>query len=138
MSSPFPGPTPVYQNVPINILNYQPRQFFISNVVLGQTTTITATKDMDYVIGQLIRLLIPSYSGCSQLDEVTGYVIGIPALNQVTVNIDSSLGVNAFKSSSQPNQPQILAIGDINTGVISNTGANIQFQSIPGAFVNIS
>lgn len=136
--SPFPGPTPPYQNVPIQPQNYVPRQFFISNVTLGQQTTVTTTVNLNYVIGQLCRLLIPPYSGCYQLNELTGYVVSIPMPNQVVLTIDSSVGVNQFTSSSNSNQPQIVAVGDINSGVISNTGANIQFESIPGAFINVS
>jgi len=138
MSSPFPGPTPVYQNLPIQPKNFLPRQFFIEDITLGQTTTVTATKNLNYVIGQLVRLLIPPYSGCSQLNELTAYVIGKPAHNQVVINLDSSRNVNEFISTNNPNQPQIVAIGDINTGFISHTGDNIKFQSIPGAFINVS
>jgi hypothetical protein len=136
--SPFPGPTPVYQNLPIQPKNYLPRKFFIENVQLGRTTTVTTTENLNYVIGQLVRLLIPEYSGCSQLNQVTAYVILKPNPNQVTINCDSSLNVNEFISTDNPNQPQIVAIGDINSGVISRTGDNIKFQSIPGAFINVS
>ncbi len=134
----FPGPTPPYTNPPIHPEYYKPRRFVISNVTLGALTVVTTTLDNDYVVGQLVRLIIPQQSGCRQLNEQTAYVVSIPVPNRVVLELDSSMNVDPFTSSSSPNQPQILAIGDINTGVISDNGVNIQFQSIPGSFINIS
>jgi hypothetical protein len=98
---------------------------------------------MDYVIGQLVRLIIPPSFGIRQLNEMQGYVIEIPAANQVRLDIDSR-GMDAFVSSSATTKAQILAIGDINTGYVSSTGrsiptidGNTQIE-IPGSFINIS
>ena len=136
--SPFPGPVPAWNNPPIQPQNYQPSQFFIYGINLGPLTTVTTTVNNNYVIGQLVRLLIPNGYGCTQLDEQTAYVVSVPTLNSVVLDLDSSQNVNQFISASLSQQPQIVAVGDINTGIISSTGANIQFESIPGAFVNIS
>lgn len=136
-------PIPAYQNLPIEAQNYQPSRFVISAISLGVTTTITTTSDLNYVIGQLVRILIPSSFGTIQLNEQQGYVIALPASNQATVNIDSS-HYDPFISSSGPSQAQILAIGDINSGVISSTGRSIRTvdgntnTAVPGAFINIS
>jgi len=135
---PYPGPVPYGTNFPINAQYYQPSRFVISNITLGETTTVTTTDNINYVVGQLCRLLIPPSYGCYQLNEVDGYVISIPAANQVVLDIDSSKNVNAFHSSSATTVPQILAIGDVNTGIISTTGRNIPSTNIPGAFINIS
>lgn len=137
-------PIPAYSNVPIEPQNYQPSQFFISAIALGQTTTVTTTANMNYVVGQLVRLIIPPTSGSRQLNEASGYVLSIPAANQVVVSIDSSKNVDAFKVSTSPNQPQILAIGDVNTGFTSSTGRSVPTingnsqVAIPGSFINIS
>ena len=131
-------PIPAYSNVPIRTSFYKPSQFFISDVQLGQTTVVTATVDMNYQIGQQIRLLIPASSGCFQLNNLTGYVLSVPDTDQVEVSIDSSQNVNQFLTSSAKTQPQILAIGDINSGIISSTGQNIPTTNIPGSFINIS
>jgi hypothetical protein len=131
-------PIPAYQNMPIQAGYYQPSQFFISAITLGQTTIITTTINLNYVIGQEIRLIIPPTFGCRQLNGQTGFVISTPAANQVTVNIDSSNNVDAFILSSATTQAQIVAIGDINTGVTSTNGPNIPVVSTPGAFINIS
>src|SRR5690348_14578532 len=113
------GPIPPYNNVPINAQFYQPSRFVISSIILGLTTLVTTTISNNYVIGQLVRLIIPEENGCSQLNEQTGYVLSLPSPTQLEISIDSS-GVNPFISASGPVLPQILAIGDINNGLISS------------------
>lgn len=135
---PYPGPIAPYNNVPIEPTWYQPRRFVISAVSLGQTTTITTTTDMDYVVGQLVRLLIPRPYGCTQLNNAEAYVISIPADNQVELALDSSLNVNSFISASYIEGPQIVAIGNINTGTTNSSGRTNNSTFIPGSFINIS
>lgn len=136
-------PIPPYANVPIQPEFYQPRRYVISNITLGVTTTVTTTVDMDYVIGQLVRLIIPPSYGSRLLNEQGGYVIAIPASNQVTLNINS-IGADPFVNSSATTKAQILAIGDVNSGYQSSTGRSIPTVNgntqitIPGSFINIS
>lgn len=130
-------PIPAYQNLPIEAQYYQPTQFFISTLTLGPTTVVTTTANHNYVIGQLVRLLIPQSNGTYQLNGRTGYVVSIPASNQVEVNI-SSLKLSAFTTTTDPTQPQILAIGDINQGPINANGNQAEQTYIPGSFINIS
>jgi hypothetical protein len=136
-------PIPLYQNLPIEPQFYQPSVFVISAITLGITTTITTTTDLNYVVGQLVRLNIPSNYGSYQLNQKTGYVLSIPASNQVVLNINSSVNVSPFAMTPAPghvatSQPQIVAVGDINYGYTSNTGSNIPLVTIPGSFINIS
>lgn len=136
-------PIPPYSNVPIQPEFYQPRRFVISAITLGVTTTVTTTVNMDYVIGQLIRLIIPPSYGTRQLNEQEGYVLAIPASNQVTLNINST-GADPFVNSSATTKAQILGIGDVNSGYQSATGRSISTVNgntqigIPGSFINIS
>jgi len=130
-------PTPAYQNPPIHPEYYAPNFFFISTVSLGQTTIVTTTKNMNYVIGQLCRLIIPPNFGCRQLNEKEGFVISIPNPNQVELTIDSSQNVDLFTSSTTTTQPQILAVGDTNTGAINDHGRWTK-TFIPGSFIDIS
>lgn len=133
-----PGPIPPENNPPINPQYYQPRVFYISAITTGPTTTITTSTDHDYVIGQLVRLLIPELYGSRQLNEQQAYVISIPSSNQVTLDL-YSVGVTAFVASPAfgPTRPQIVAIGDVNTGQI-NFGRTNNLTYIPGSFINIS
>lgn len=137
MGIPFPGPIPPYTNPPINPQYYQPSRFNISAVTLGATTTITTTEDMNYVIGQLVRLIIPPTFGCRALNEKTGYVISIPSSNQVVLGI-YSVGFDPYISSPAPTRAQILAIGDTNSGQINENGRVNLKSNIPGSFINIS
>lgn len=130
-------PTPAYSNPPIEPQLYKPRSYFISTISLGQTTTVTSTTAHDYVIGQQVRLLIPSSNGCIQLNNQVGYVLSIPSTTQVEVSI-YSLGGTPFAASSAATQPQILAIGDINSGQINSSGRIRNGTSVPGSFINIS
>lgn len=134
---PYTGPIALYNNLPIEPQNYQPRMFFISAITLGQTTTVTTTEDHDYVVNQECRLIIPATNGCRQLNEKTGFVISIPAPDQVVLNINSSMNVDPFVTSIAKTQPQILAIGDVNTGQI-NSGRTNNLTYVPGSFINIS
>lgn len=132
-------PVPYYNNnIPINADYYKPSRFVISNVTLGQTTIVQTKVDMNYVIGQLIRLFIPQGYGCTQLSGKIGYVISLPSSNQAEITIDSSQNVNQFIAGSETNSPAITPIGDVNSGIISATGRNIPITNIPGAFINIS
>ncbi|MEO8253184.1 MAG: hypothetical protein ABI554_02270 [Flavobacterium sp.] len=130
-------PIPPYQNVPIHAEYYLPRFFFISGLTLGLTTIVTTTVDHDYVIGQEVRLIIPPYFGSRQLNEKKGFVISIPSSNQVELDINSQF-VDPLIPSSALYQPQILAIGDVNTGAINNHGRCFTSTHIPGSFIDIS
>lgn len=130
------GPIALYSNVPIHPDWYQPRRFVISNIILGLTTIIETTTDMDYVIGQQIRCLIPQIDRCQQINNKELYVISIPQSNQVEVNIDSRF-FDPFMNISTMQQPQIVAIGDVNSGAV-NTGRNNNTTYIYGSFINIS
>lgn len=133
------GPRPPYSNPRIQPYNYQPRRFVITGVTLGRETLVTTDVPLDYVVGQLVRLLIPPRFGCVQLTQRTGYVVDIPEPNQVLLDIDSSTNVNNFfNASDDAQQPQIIAIGDVNSGVISPIGPRVPSTAIPGAFINIS
>ncbi len=131
-------PIPAYSNLPINAQYYEPSEFFISAVSLGTTTTVTTTVNLNFVVGQLVRLIIPPSFGCRQLNGVTGYVLSIPNPNQVVLSINSSQNVDAFKSSAATTQPQILPVGDVNTGATNSSGRNNTGTFVPGAFINIS
>ena len=131
-------PISIYQNVPIEAGFYQPSRFVISDVDLGQTTIVTTTEDVNYVVGQLVRLIIPPSFGCRQLNEKQGYVLALPSSDEVEISIDSSLNVDPYIASSATTKAQILAVGNINSGIISSTGTVMSSTNIPGSFINIS
>jgi len=132
------GPIPPYQNLPIEPQNYNPSRFTISSLILGKTTIVTATEDMNYVVGQLTRLIIPPSFGCRQINESLSYVISLPSSDSVELDLDTSTNVSQFIASSSPTPAQILPVGDVNMGIISSTGRNIPTTNIPGSFINVS
>lgn len=136
MASPISGPIPPYSNPPIQPDNYQPRRFQISDIQIGITTTVTTTENMDYVISQQVKLLIPSGYGCSQISGKDGFVISIPSPNQVEVTINSSKA-DPFVNNSLDQVPQIVAIGNIENGQ-TNTSRTNNITYTPGSFINIS
>lgn len=132
------GPIAPQNNPPINPQYYQPRIFNILAISLGQTTTVTTTVDHDYVVGQLTRLLISQAFGSYQLNEKQAYVISIPAANQVVLDMNSTLAsLFIYDPTSSLSQPQIVPIGDANSGQI-NTGRTGNITYIPGSFIDIS
>lgn len=204
------GPIAPESNPPLNPQYYLPQRFNISDISFGQTTTVTTTEDLDYSVGQLVRLIIPPQFGARQLNESQGYVLSLPSSNQAVLSINSSIGVSAFISPSvsitgaaQSNPcvltatnsysvgefvqiqdvggmielndniyrvvartpttltisvdstsfiayssggtasligtvPQILAIGDINSGQINSSGRVNNLTYINGSFINVS
>ncbi len=130
-------PIPAYSNLPIESQFYKPSRFVISNITLGSTTTVTTITNLNYTVGQLVRLIIPSAFGCIELNEASGYVLSIPSSTQVILNINS-IGGSPYIAATSIYQPQILAIGDINNGQINSSGRTSTGTYIPGSFINIS
>src|ERR1700726_2464272 len=121
MTSPFPGPTAPESNPPIHPEYYLPNVFDISAIGLGQITTVTTSVDHNYVVGQLIRLLIPLTYGAYELNGQVGYVLAIPSANQVVTTINS-INSNAFVIGPTTTAAQIVAVGDVNNGTINTQG----------------
>jgi hypothetical protein len=134
------GPVALFNNPPIEPQYFQPWRFAISAITLGVTTTVTVIVPLitilNYVIGQEVRLLIPPTFGCRQLNNQTGFVIGITPPNQIIVDINSTTA-DPYIASTAPTPAQIIAIGDINTGPI-NQGRSNNSTVIAGSFINIS
>lgn len=131
-------PIPLYQNLPIEPGYYQPRRYVIEDIDLGLNTTVITTTDHDYVVGQTVRLIIPSSFGCYQLNEKQGVVFSIPTSDSVVISIDSLRNVDPFVVSSDSTPAQILAIGDVNSGAINPHGRERNQTYIDGSFINIS
>lgn len=131
------GPIAPYSNVPINAQFYQPSRFEITDIEKGRTTLVTTSVENNYVVGQQVRITIPSEFGMYQINGQQGLVIDLPAADQVEIEIDS-LQYDDYISATSTNVPQIIAIGDFNSGIISSTGRVISSTNIPGSFINIS
>lgn len=135
------GPIPLFSNPPIEPQYFAPWRFVISAITLGVTTTVTmivpSLTELNYAVGQQIRLIIPPTFGCRELNNQTGYIISIPSSTQVVVDINST-NANAYIASSATTPAQILAIGDVNSGPINSNGRSNVSTKIAGSFINIS
>lgn len=134
---PYPGPIAPYNNLPIHTDYFQPSNFNISAISRGQQTTVTTSVAHNFVVGQLVKLLIPASFGTVQLNGKSGYVLSLPSTTQVLLDIFST-NADAFISSSAATKAQIVATGDINSGAINAAGPNTVSTSAPGVFLNIS
>lgn len=143
---------------------YAPGVSFIEAITTGTTTTVVTTTPHNLVVGSEVAFRIPSTWGTTELNSLPnvtvpgspkyGYVVSVTNSTTVVVSIDST-GYTAFVTNqtvaSVPGLsfPQILAVGDVNTGglVISagsvlypspsvNGASTINGPAINGAFVN--
>lgn len=133
----FITPVAPQSNPPINPQYFFPRRQVITAISMGLTTLVTTEEDMNYAVGQEVRLIIPAFNGARELNEQTGFVILSPAPNQVILTIDSQR-VSPFTPVAGYISPQIIPIGDINNGVVNSNGVSPAGTFIPGSFINIS
>lgn len=109
---------------------YFPGTSVISAITLGTTTTIDTTSAHNFRVGQEVAFRIPNQWGTTQLNSlpnttipgspIYGYVVSVTDYNTVIVNINSS-AYTAFNSNQSAtvlgySYPQIVAVGDVNTG----------------------
>lgn len=116
---------------------YAPNVGFVGFVTLGATTTIQTTAPTNIQVGQEIAFRIPSVWGPTQLNSlpnvqipgspIYGYVISVTNSTTFVVNINSN-SFTAF-NSNQPfasfpgeNFPQVVAVGDVNSGGTAFSG----------------
>jgi len=120
---------------------YFPGTSVISAITTGTTTTIDTTSAHNLVVGQEVAFRIPTIWGTYQLNSlpnviipgspIYGYVVAVTDYNTVVVNINST-GYTAFNSNqafaSFPGEqfPQMVAVGDVNTGGVQiSAGSNL-------------
>ena len=143
---------------------YAPGVSYVEAITTGSTTTIVTTAPHNCVVGQEVAFRIPSAWGTTQLNSlpnvqipgspIYGYVVSVTDSRTVVVSINST-GYSTYNSNqpvasvSGQQFPQMVAVGDVNTGgvVISSgsalypppvvNGANtINGPAISGSFVN--
>jgi hypothetical protein len=110
---------------------YAPGVNVISGITTGTTTTIDTTNAHNFVVGQEVAFRVPSAWGTIQLNSlpntvipgspIYGFVVSVTDYNTVVVNINSTgytpfNSNQAFTSTPGLQYPQIVAVGDVNTG----------------------
>jgi hypothetical protein len=157
------SPTGAYVQKVLYPYLYEPAVAFIEAVTTGATTTVTTTAPNNFVVGQEIAFRIPTAWGITQLNSLPDALIpGSPIYGYVTSVTNSTTFVCSINSTGytafNPNvpvtsvpgltAPQVLAVGDINSGgTIYSGGAiypsplvngisTINGPAISGAFIN--
>lgn len=146
---------------------YLPQVDFITAIATGATTTITTTTDHNFVVGQEIAFRVPAPWGTTQLNSLPNNIIpGSPIYAYVTSLVSNTQFVCSFNSTgftafnvnipvaSVPGLsfPQVVPVGDLNTGGVQFSGgalypspqfptfvngvSTINGPAIQGAFVN--
>jgi hypothetical protein len=146
---------------------YLPEDNVVSALTLGATTTVATTMYHNFEVGQEVAFRIPSFWGTIELNSlpnvvipgspIYGYVVSITDNWTFVVNINSAsfTAFNTNQSSIPTNvtMPQVLSVGDVNTGgnIITSTSPlypspqfptftnrvpTINGPAIRGAFVN--
>lgn len=108
----------------------------IEAISQGANTIVTTSIDHMFVIGNQVQFFIPKQWGITQLNLLKGFVIDVPASDQITVNIDTST-FNAFVTPSGPaivDPAQVSPIGDGNSGNLSPGGIPVSPNQVPGAY----
>lgn len=137
---------------------YFPGENVISAITTGTTTTIDTTSAHNFVVGQQVAFRIPPQWGTTQLNSlpntvipgspIYAYVIAVTDYNTVVVNFDST-SFTAFNSNQTVasatqggfSYPQIVAVGDVNTGGVQiSSGSNLypppQYRPIGNTLFN--
>lgn len=110
---------------------YFPGVGFISAITTGTTTTVVTTAPTNIQVGQEVAFRIPTTYGTTQLNSlpdviipgspIYGYVQSVTNSTTFVVNINST-GYTAFANNQAIaavkglSFPQVLAVGDVNTG----------------------
>lgn len=117
---------------------YVPFSCPIAGITVGDPTVFTTSVNHNFVVGGQVRVIIPSGWGTTQINDQTGYVTAVTATT-VTVDIDST-GATAFAYPSSATAalgityPQIIPVGDANTGYQASGNNPPSPITIPGAF----
>jgi hypothetical protein len=137
---------PADDQVEVNIdsRNYDP---FITDPFIADITNATQssqcvlTADNSFVPGQSV--LITDVGGMTELNNNIFLIVACTATT-ITLGVDSSAftayssgGIASLRLRSFT-QPQIISIGDVNSGVNNSSGRSPTGTTIPGSFINIS
>ena len=158
------SPTGAYVRQILYPYLYAPGVAFIEAITTGTTTTVVTTAPNNFVVGQEIAFRIPQSWGTTQLNSLPnlvtpgkpryGYVLSVTNSTTFVCSFNST-GYTAFNTNqtvaSVPGLtfPQVVAVGDVNTGGVQLSAGSPLYPSpvvngfntingpaIQGAFVN--
>ena len=125
---------------------YYPRSRYITAITTGTTTVIKLSVTHAYVVGQLVRVYVPSAFGMTQINGLQGTITAIStANNTITLDINST-GFTAFAfptsatAASGVTFAQVVPVGESATNSSSQPYGNLlddatKNQSITGVSI---
>lgn len=134
------GPISPERNPPINPQYYSPNFAFIQSItpISSFSTQVVTTESNEFVVGQLIRFVIPYQDGMLGINEQTAYINSISSDTTFYAGIDAT-NMGSFNPMGTPyQQPMVIPVGDVNSGTINSSGRINNLLNIPGSFINIS
>lgn len=115
------------------VVTYSPFVCEISNIAPGQETVITTSINHEFVVGNQVRIFMPPRWGMAEIDGKTGLILAVTG-DTLTVNIDS-LNFTPFTTPANiTDYPQVIPVGDQNTGYTIQNGEQPAQLVIPGSF----
>ena len=141
MISPlFTGPLAPERNPEIRPQYFKPKLAVITQIVpISELYTgIVSSVDTDFVVGQIVRFVIPTRDGMQQLDGKEAILVYLFMPNVFIVEIDTTK-FDPFNPLGNLNQEAfVLPVGDINSGAINSSGRINNLLYIDGSFKNVS
>ncbi|MES2875426.1 MAG: hypothetical protein V4708_17010 [Bacteroidota bacterium] len=84
-----------------------------------------------------MKVLLNANNGCRGLNNREFLVISVPSATQVILDVNSLLET-PFALTASNTEPQIVPVGDYNSGAINSQGRVNNGTYIQGSFINIS
>ena len=78
---------------------YQAAMRIINALTLAGNATVTTSFDHDYLVGLIVRLLIPSEFGMIEANNLVGTILSVPGSDSFVVDINTR-GFDAFVLAS--------------------------------------
>lgn len=108
---------------------WQPQWRTITKITKASSAVITFGQAHNYVVGQLLRIKVPSAYGMSQINGLVGQVTAISTTNNtVTVNINST-GFSTFAYPTSANAPSDQWAMAVPIGEFPNTTSAVPFDN---------
>ena len=112
---------------------FQPQRYYITAITQAASAVITLSVTHNFLVNDVVRILVPSAFGMTQINEAQGQITAIDTTNNtITVNINSS-GYTAFAWPATTAVPmtfaQVVPIGQTQTQDLNDATFN---QSING------
>jgi len=103
---------------------FQRAMRLVSDITNANPAVVTTTFDHDYLTGDIVRLMVPSAYGMTQMNQLVG-TISVTGTDTFSIDINSSL----FDSFTTPANPSprvrscahVVPVGEINGRLTSAT-----------------